>query len=119
MLYHCAHLLTTHFSFLNVLHYVTTINQIQILKIINSNNVLCSENKNGTFVNLTSMNEIAISKIESYLKYVEEQEVSHDDPGHFLEHPKPYSIFLFLFLIDYSLIHLDDDEWVWRCGFNP
>jgi len=48
--------------------------QIQILKIINNNNVLCSENKNGTFVNLTSMNEIAISKIESYLKYVEEQE---------------------------------------------
>jgi hypothetical protein len=48
--------------------------QIQILTIVTQNNVAYTENKNGSFVNLTNMDEATISKITAYLKYVDEQE---------------------------------------------
>lgn len=48
--------------------------QIQILKIITQNNVVCTENKNGSFVNLTNMDNSVISKLIEYLTYVDEQE---------------------------------------------
>jgi len=48
--------------------------QIQILKIITQNNVVCTENKNGSFVNLTNMNDAVVAKLTEYLSYVDEQE---------------------------------------------
>jgi hypothetical protein len=48
--------------------------QVQILKIITQNNVACTENKNGSFVNLTSMDDAIVLKITEYLSYVDEQE---------------------------------------------
>lgn len=48
--------------------------QIQILKIITQNNVMCTENKNGSFVNLTNMDNAVVSKLVEYLSYVDEQE---------------------------------------------
>jgi len=48
--------------------------QIQILKIITQNNVVCTENKNGSFVNLTNMDDAVFSKLTEYLSYVDEQE---------------------------------------------
>jgi hypothetical protein len=48
--------------------------QIQILKIINESNVDFTENKNGSFINLTNVNDAVISKITDYLSYVDEQE---------------------------------------------
>jgi hypothetical protein len=48
--------------------------QIQILKIVTQNNVAYTENKNGSFVNLTNVDEAVISKITEYLNYVDEQE---------------------------------------------
>ena len=48
--------------------------QIQILKIVTQNNVAYTENKNGSFVNLTNVDEGVISKIAEYLNYVDEQE---------------------------------------------
>ena len=48
--------------------------QIQILKIVTQNNVAYTENKNGSFINLTNVNEGVISKIAEYLNYVDEQE---------------------------------------------
>lgn len=48
--------------------------QIQILKIITQHNVICTENKNGSFVNLTNIDESVISKLAEYLSYVDEQE---------------------------------------------
>jgi hypothetical protein len=48
--------------------------QIQILKIMTEHNVGLTENKNGSFVNLTNVDESVISKITDYLGYVDEQE---------------------------------------------
>jgi hypothetical protein len=48
--------------------------QIQILKIVTQNNVAYTENKNGSFINLTNVDEAVISKIAEYLNYVDEQE---------------------------------------------
>ena len=48
--------------------------QIQILKIITQNTVVYTENKNGSFVNLTNMDDAVFSKLAEYLSYVDEQE---------------------------------------------
>ena len=48
--------------------------QIQVLKIVTQNNVAYTENKNGSFVNLTNIDEAVVSKLTDYLNYVDEQE---------------------------------------------
>ena len=48
--------------------------QIQILKIMTQLNVDLTENKNGSFINLTNVDDTVISKITDYLGYVDEQE---------------------------------------------
>jgi hypothetical protein len=48
--------------------------QIQILKIMAQCNVGMTENKNGSFINLTNVEDAVISKINEYLSYVDEQE---------------------------------------------
>jgi hypothetical protein len=48
--------------------------QIQILKIMTQYNVSLTENKNGSFINLTNVDDAVISKITDYLSYVDEQE---------------------------------------------
>ena len=48
--------------------------QIQILKIMTQCNVALTENKNGSFINLTNVNDDVISKITDYLSYVDAQE---------------------------------------------
>ena len=54
---------------LNQLH------QIQILKIMTQHNVDLTENKNGSFINLTNVDDVVISKITDYLSYVDQQEM--------------------------------------------
>lgn len=48
--------------------------QIQILKIMTQHNVSLTENKNGSFINLTNVDDAVISKITDYLSYVDAQE---------------------------------------------
>jgi hypothetical protein len=48
--------------------------QIQILKIMTECKVDLTENKNGSFVNLTNIDEGVVSKLAEYLRYVDEQE---------------------------------------------
>jgi hypothetical protein len=48
--------------------------QIQILKIMTQCKVDLTENKNGSFVNLTNIDEGVVSKLAEYLRYVDEQE---------------------------------------------
>jgi hypothetical protein len=48
--------------------------QIQVLMIVTQNNVAYTENKNGSFVNLTNMDDTVVSKLNDYLNYVDEQE---------------------------------------------
>ena len=49
--------------------------QIQILKIMTQCSVDLTENKNGSFINLTNVDDVVISKITDYLGYVDEQEM--------------------------------------------
>lgn len=49
--------------------------QIEILKLLNEEkNIIISENNNGTFVNLTNMDNNTINKLESYIDYVDKQQ---------------------------------------------
>lgn len=48
--------------------------QIEILRILNSNLVHLNENNNGTFVNMTKLDDKSIQLLEDYAKYVKEQQ---------------------------------------------
>jgi hypothetical protein len=48
--------------------------QIEILRILNSNHITFSENKNGVFVNLSYVNYDVIYKINEYVTFVNKQE---------------------------------------------
>lgn len=48
--------------------------QIEILKILVNNSILISENNNGTFVNLTDLENDIINKLENYIKFVNKQD---------------------------------------------
>lgn len=49
--------------------------QIEVLKkLMKMSNINLNENNNGTFVNLTELNDTQLSTLESYISYVHEQE---------------------------------------------
>ena len=49
--------------------------QIEILRILNNeSSVNISENNNGTFINLTNLDDKIIYKLEQYIKYVNKQQ---------------------------------------------
>lgn len=48
--------------------------QIEILRILNSNHITFSENKNGVFVNLSYVNYDVMHKINEYVTFVNKQE---------------------------------------------
>jgi hypothetical protein len=48
--------------------------QIEKLRILISNSVYLNENNNGTFVNLTELDDKSIQLLEKYAKYVKEQQ---------------------------------------------
>uniref|UniRef100_A0A6C0KE57 NET domain-containing protein n=1 Tax=viral metagenome TaxID=1070528 RepID=A0A6C0KE57_9ZZZZ len=49
------------------------VHQLEILRILQTNNIEYSENRNGTFVNLTNLNSNIIKEIERYVHYVKDQ----------------------------------------------
>ena len=62
------------------LELLTKFHQIEILKILsNSNDCIINENKNGVFINLTSLNDNLIHKLSDYLSYVSKQEKQLND----------------------------------------
>jgi len=49
--------------------------QVEILKLLKiSDNTTLNENKNGIFINLTSLSDKVIFELEKYLEYVDKQE---------------------------------------------
>lgn len=48
--------------------------QREILRILIDNNVSISENKNGSFINLTILTDKVISEINKYLQYITDQD---------------------------------------------
>mgnify|MGYP001192595967 CR=1 FL=1 len=49
--------------------------QLEIFKIINNNNIDYNENKNGIFINLTSLEKKILKEIEEYIKIVSKQNI--------------------------------------------
>ena len=50
--------------------------QVEILKIFLKNNVSISENNNGTFINLSHLQEDCLNELKYYLNYIKDQEAS-------------------------------------------
>jgi len=48
--------------------------QMEILKIFLKNNIDISENKNGSFVNLTYLSESCLEEVKGYISYITDQE---------------------------------------------
>ena len=49
--------------------------QVEILKIFKKNqDIILNENKNGIFINLSSVNENVINNLQNYVTYVKKQE---------------------------------------------
>lgn len=49
--------------------------QVEILKILKSNDdIILNENKNGVFINLSSINSSVINNLQNYVIYVKKQE---------------------------------------------
>ena len=49
--------------------------QVEILKILKSNDdIILNENKNGIFINLSSINPSVINNLQNYVIYVKKQE---------------------------------------------
>tara|TARA_Y100000591_G_scaffold327602_1_gene352417 strand:+ start:663 stop:950 length:288 start_codon:yes stop_codon:yes gene_type:complete len=54
--------------------------QLEVLRIINEiENVTISENKNGSFVNLTELPKESLAKLDTYITYVNEQQKTLTD----------------------------------------
>ena len=56
-----------------------TIQQIGVGRLLNENNIMMIENKNGVFVNLTDISENIIDKIKQYMEYINQQEKCIDE----------------------------------------
>ena len=66
----------------NIKRFIESLNkqrQIEVLKILNENNIQISENKNGSFVNLTLLPEDIITKLKDFTVYIKEQDVSFEE----------------------------------------
>ena len=48
--------------------------QIEVLRILHDKNTSLNENQNGTFVNLTLLNEEVINALKEYADYVKDQQ---------------------------------------------
>ena len=49
-------------------------NQIEILKILHSSNVMINENKYGIHINLSELEDTILKELTTYIKYVNSQE---------------------------------------------
>ena len=48
--------------------------QIEVLKIIKNSSSTINENKSGIYINMSFLSETTISEIQTYIKYVQDQE---------------------------------------------
>ena len=66
----------------NIKHFIELLNkqrQIEVLKILTDNNIQISENKNGSFVNLTLLPVNIIEKLKEFTIYIKEQDISFEE----------------------------------------
>jgi hypothetical protein len=54
-------------------------NQIEVLRILKGySDVVLNENKNGVYINLADVNELAVQQLVAFISYVNDQEASLD-----------------------------------------
>lgn len=58
----------------NKIQTLEKIHQLHILKILIENNIGYTENSNGVFINMVTLNEDVVNSIQKYLDYVSLQE---------------------------------------------
>jgi len=58
---------------------MSKLQQIDVLKLFVESNIETSENSNGTFINLTELDENIIKKLLDYIVFIEEQNKLIDD----------------------------------------
>jgi len=54
-------------------------NQIEIYKMLKDNNIPITENKNGSFINISNAPENVIKKLQDYIDYIKTQEDNLND----------------------------------------
>ena len=63
-------------------HFIEKLNkqrQIEVLKIFNDNKINVSENKNGSFINLSFISNEIIEKLKIYIQYIKDQDNSIEE----------------------------------------
>ena len=58
----------------NIIEGLNKTNQLEFLKIFKDENVKLNENKSGTFINLSFLNEDILNKIKHYIIYIKKQQ---------------------------------------------
>lgn len=58
---------------------ISKVHHPDVLRILDKNGISGSENKNGTFINLSSAPESVILELEEYIEYVKKQEKQLND----------------------------------------
>ena len=58
---------------------MTKVHHPDVLRILDKHGIVGSENKNGTFINLTCASEDVVAELESHISYVKEQEKQLSD----------------------------------------
>ena len=53
---------------------MTVTHQVEVLRTLRDEGVTMNENSNGTFVNMTSLEEVVVEKLAGYVRYVEDQQ---------------------------------------------
>lgn len=58
----------------NIIEGLNKTNQLEFLKMFKDENVKLNENKSGTFINLSFLNEDILNKIKQYIIYIKKQQ---------------------------------------------
>ena len=66
-------------SIKHILENMPSINQIKFLKLIIKNNIPYSENKNGTFINISELSSNQIDKINTFIDLINKEEHSFNE----------------------------------------
>jgi len=56
-------------------------NQVEVLRLLHKSDVILNENKNGTHINLTELNDDILLSIYNYVEYINTQEnkLTHEE----------------------------------------
>jgi len=59
----------------NTIENINCIHHVKFFEILNTNNISFSENRNGIFFNINSINDIVIKELEEFIEYIKNQEI--------------------------------------------